>query len=173
VAPIDSGLDVLLVRAGRALERRRREVVAAHGLTTTGLAVLEALAGADRTSHRDLAAAVGVAPATLTPVLDALDRQDLVRRNRAVDDRRTVGISLGPRGREVLGAATADLAVRSRAWLPVAGEGIRGYLTELLARAEADDTPTGEEGRTLAGEGGRAPVSESGRTPSAREDARP
>lgn len=131
----DPPLDVLLVRAGRAVERRRRASIAAHGLSGTGLSVLQALVGADRTSQRELAAAVGLAPATLTPVLDDLEHAGLVVRERAVDDRRAVGIAISSRGRDRAARATAAVATEMADRLPPARDpdDVRRYLTDVLA----------------------------------------
>ncbi|GEL25714.1 hypothetical protein PSU4_46680 [Pseudonocardia sulfidoxydans NBRC 16205] len=128
------GLDLLLVRAGREVERRRRASAAAHGLSTTGLAVLHALLGVPSASHRDLAGAVGLTPATLTPVLDALDALDadgLVTRERDGRDRRVVRIAVTAAGRTRSAAATAAVDRDVAAWLPAAPPELRGYLTRI------------------------------------------
>ena len=93
--PAEPPLEVLLERVGAAVGRHRRRIAAAHGLTPTAMAVLAALdevgAGgsvgvrgdpartptdhgpAGAPSHRELAGRLGLSPATLTPVLDALE----------------------------------------------------------------------------------------------------
>jgi DNA-binding MarR family transcriptional regulator len=106
-------LDQLLVRAGQALRRFTQRAAAAHGLSATGLEVLAALAELDNLeelSQRDLAGRLRLAPATLTPVLDALEAEGALARARDRTDRRLVRISITPRGRELCAAAAAGVA---------------------------------------------------------------
>jgi DNA-binding MarR family transcriptional regulator len=103
-------LDQLLVRAGQALRRFTQRAAAAHGLSATGLEVLAALAVLDDLSQRDLAGRLRLAPATLTPVLDALEAEGALTRARDRTDRRLVRIAVTPRGRELYAAAAAGVA---------------------------------------------------------------
>ncbi|MGD9987177.1 MarR family transcriptional regulator [Pseudonocardia sp.] len=125
------GLDLLLVRAGRAVERRRQAAAAAHGLSATGLAVLEALLDVPSASHRDLAGALGLTPATLTPVLDALDGAGLVTRERDVRDRRVVRIAVTATGRTRSALASRAVDRDVAAWLPAPPAELRGYLARI------------------------------------------
>jgi DNA-binding MarR family transcriptional regulator len=106
----DGGLPELLPRAGRAIERCYRRAVAAHGLTPTSFGVLRALAEDGAAAHRELAARLGVAPATLTPVVDALERAGSVGRERDRTDRRVVRVMITPAGRARFAAACAQVS---------------------------------------------------------------
>ncbi len=111
--PATEPLDQLLVRAGQALRRFTQRAAAAHGLSATGLEVLAALAELDEfdeLSQRDLAGRLRLAPATLTPVLDALEAEGALTRARDRTDRRLVRISITQRGRELHAAAAAGVA---------------------------------------------------------------
>lgn len=125
------GLDLLLVRAGREVERRRRAAAAAHGLTTTGLAALQVLLDVPSASQRDLAGALGLTPATLTPVLEALDADGLVVRERDARDRRVVRIAVTTAGRTREATATRAVARDVTTWLPAAPPELRGYLARI------------------------------------------
>ncbi len=104
------------MRTGSALQRFTRRAAAAHGLSGTGLDVLAALveladvAEHDELSQRDLAGHLRLAPATLTPVLDALEAAGALTRVRDAADRRVVRVLITPRGRERHAAAAADVA---------------------------------------------------------------
>jgi MarR family transcriptional regulator, organic hydroperoxide resistance regulator len=131
----------LLARAGQAVGRYSRRTIAAHGLTVTALGVLGVLADAEAVSHRELSGRLGVAPATLTPVVDALEAAGELLRERDRDDRRVVRLRTTPRGRERLAAAHDDVVRRLQAGLPDPApqdaEIIRRYLLAVLA-ATAD-----------------------------------
>lgn len=122
----------LLARAGQAAARVHQRAAAGHGLTTTSLGVLDELSREDGTSHRETAARLGITPATLTPVVDALvDSGDLIR-ERDPSDRRVVRLSITARGREriAVAAAAVESAVRDR--MPAVPPAVREYLLTLL-----------------------------------------
>jgi DNA-binding MarR family transcriptional regulator len=129
-------LEVLLPRVGAAVARHRRRLTARHGLTPTAVEVLAAL-DCDASSQRDLAARVGLSPATLTPVLDALEGAGHVRRERDRNDRRFARLHRTSSGQERLAAATRGHARLPRP-APEHEPAIRAYLLAVLAAAEAD-----------------------------------
>jgi len=134
-----------VVRVGVAVTRFRRRVLAEHGLSTTALDVLTVLAAQDDPAgragpaQRDLAAAVGVTPATLTPVLDELERRGELRRERDREDRRIVRVSPTPRGAARRAAAQAAVDAAVEAVLPAPGpreQAARAELERLLAAVD-------------------------------------
>ncbi len=71
-------------------------------LTLTQVSVLRQLRAGPQTAGR-LGQAVGLSPASLSHVLDRLERRDLVSRRRGADDRRVVEVHLEPAGDRLLG----------------------------------------------------------------------
>lgn len=132
-------LATLLPRAGNAVSRCVGQVAAEHGLTRTALGVLDALGTGERLSHRELAAHLGVTPATLTPVVDALVRSGQVLRDRDAGDRRVVRLTLTTDGRARLGDVSGLVATALRERLPQPpaehAEIVRAYLLAVLAAA--------------------------------------
>jgi MarR family transcriptional regulator, organic hydroperoxide resistance regulator len=106
----------LLTRAGQAVGRFHRRAAATHGLSTTAMGVLGALSRSAGASHRELAARLGVTPATLTPVVDALEAAGDLTRDRDPADRRVVRLSITESGRARIVAASAavEAAVAER-----------------------------------------------------------
>jgi DNA-binding MarR family transcriptional regulator len=135
-APPAIPLATLLPRVGAAVDRHRRRLAARCGLTATALAVLAALDPDDGPSHRDLAARLGIGPATLTPVLDLLEAGGHVRRERDPADRRIVRVRRTPLGRQRL-AAAEPVALPEPA--PDHEPVLRAYLLAVLAAVDADD----------------------------------
>ncbi|WP_433504075.1 MarR family winged helix-turn-helix transcriptional regulator [Pseudonocardia halophobica] len=129
-------LDRLLVATGATLARFRQRVVAAHGLSATALDLLTVLSSEGGLPHRELAGRLGLTPATLTPVVDTLERAGDVRRERDADDRRVVRVYLtesGRRRRETVGDQV-DRALREV--VPPEDPAVRRYLGEVLAALE-------------------------------------
>ena len=139
--PGTESLERLLVRTAQALQRCARRTAAAHGLTATALEVLGVLVVHDAPSQRDLAGHLRLAPATLTPVLDALEAQGALIRVRDAVDRRVVRVSVTARGREWCAEATADVE-QVLAGLPrPAPEHAALVRAHLLALLDALDRP--------------------------------
>jgi DNA-binding MarR family transcriptional regulator len=144
--PAQETLEVLLSRAGAAVMRYRRRLAARHGLTPTAIAVLAALdavtAGSDTDSggapsHRDLAGWLGLSPATLTPVLDALEAVGEIRRERDRADRRVVRLHRTAAGRAHLAAAQSPSRLPQPT--PEIEPAVRAYLLAVLAAVEAQE----------------------------------
>ncbi|QJY46748.1 MarR family transcriptional regulator [Pseudonocardia broussonetiae] len=136
---------LLLPRAGQAVDRLLRRAVAAHGLTPTSLGVLGVLARGRPASHRDLAAALGIAPATLTPAVDALERGGLVRRVRDTVDRRVVQVRATDAGLTryagAVDAAARELGERVPTPPGAVADAVRDYLLAVVAAAEGAAVP--------------------------------
>lgn len=136
-------LGKLLSWTGGALDRYYQRTVSGHGLTSTSIGVLGVLGHRDAISHRELAGHLGVTPATLTPVIDALEAAGELRRDRDTTDRRVVRLSITPVGRERLVTAFAGVAATFRDRLPHPPpeevEIIRRYLLAVLAAVTEDE----------------------------------
>lgn len=78
------------------------------GIPPSGYAILQALWGRDRQSPAALAVHAGCTRATMTSLLDSLEKRSLVQRYPHPQDRRSLLIALTTKGREVR-KKTADL----------------------------------------------------------------
>lgn len=90
---------IKLMRSTAAVNSRLFPVLLAeHGITPTQLGVLEALWHLGPTRHCALAAKLLLSASNLTTVIDNLERDGLVRRDRDPSDRRVSITSLTPEG---------------------------------------------------------------------------
>jgi DNA-binding MarR family transcriptional regulator len=87
-----------LTRSARSVERRT-------GVTTAQLFVLRQLAERDRLSLGEIAERTLTRQSTVSVVVARLERQGLLRRDRADDDRRRLQLSLTAAGRRMLARA--------------------------------------------------------------------
>lgn len=135
----------LLAWTGQAVGEYYRRTVWRHGLSPTGLGVLGVLAVRDGVSHRDLAGRLGVSPATLTPLMDTLEAEGVVLRQRDPNDRRVVRLWITDAGRERLGGAldgvAAALAERIPTPSPAHERAIRDYLLAVLVAVDDRQRP--------------------------------
>ncbi len=140
--PARMPLGRLLAVTGQRLGRCQQRVAAAHGLTPTSIGVLGVLSDSGRLSHRELSGRLGVTPATLTSVVDALEAHGDVTRERDTEDRRVVRLSITAAGRERLATAFDGMAAEFRERLPDPPPGphaiIRSHLLAVLAALDAD-----------------------------------
>ena len=131
----------LLGIAGRLVAARFQRLLDAQGMTHAGWQVLLAIGSTERLTQREIAARCYVTPATVTGVVDTLEREGLVVRERGTDDRRLVRVALTAEGRARLArmrkAATkemdpvfADLTGREEAV-------VRAFLTKTIERLES------------------------------------
>ncbi|GIG61277.1 hypothetical protein Lfu02_56490 [Longispora fulva] len=129
----------LVAIAGSAVGRNWAAALSdLEGLTPAGASVLLLLARhGDRVASRDLAELSWIKPATLTGVVDTLEKSALVARERDEGDRRVVFISLTEPGRARVGQIMPRL---STVFPPSAVEAdpakeavVREYLMELIS----------------------------------------
>lgn len=93
---------VKLWRSAHAVEVATNRHLADHHLTVSQFAVIEALYHVGPLSQRGLADKILRSSGNLTMVIDNLERDGLVIRERATDDRRVMIVSLTPHGRQVI-----------------------------------------------------------------------
>ncbi|NLX14639.1 MAG: MarR family transcriptional regulator [Phycisphaerales bacterium] len=103
---------VALRRIIRAVDLHSRRLVEQSGLTGPQLLTLREAARLSRPSAGDLARAVRLSQATITGILDRLERRGLIERIRGDADRRSVFVVLTPRGQEILAKAPSLLQDR-------------------------------------------------------------
>lgn len=101
-----------LRRIIRAVGLYSRELLRRRNLTTSQLAALRHLARRGSLSAGEVARGVSVSQATITGVLDRLERRGLVTRTRDPEDRRRVVIELTEAGREVVATSPPPLHER-------------------------------------------------------------
>jgi DNA-binding MarR family transcriptional regulator len=144
----------LTALAGHLLSRNWSRLMSQqHGVTVAGGTVLVLLAGGEATP-REIARRCWVNPATMTGIIDTLEREGLVRRRRDESDRRQVRLSLTPRGRSLAVEVSAAIRVQRRPTPteldPEQAAVVRRYLIETIA-THMEESDGGEQGATPAG----------------------
>lgn len=133
----DIPLGRLVVLAGHVTSQRwTRYLAEQHGLTGAGMKTLLALHQHGEMAHRALAEHCFIRPATLTGIINTLERDGLVERRRDATDRRTVRIALTPEGRarikNVLAVIRSHRSLTSVDADPAKAAVIREFLLELI-----------------------------------------
>ncbi|MFO8012933.1 MAG: MarR family winged helix-turn-helix transcriptional regulator [Phycisphaerae bacterium] len=92
-----------LRRISRAIELHSHSLASRYGLTVPQLAVLKELGADGGRSIGELTRAVHLSQATVTGILDRLQRRGLIERRRGEADKRKVHVWLTEDGRDALG----------------------------------------------------------------------
>ncbi len=92
----------LLARVGSESRRRFVEALAGQDLTLAAYSVMMILGGTTDITQRELAAAVGIDPRNLVPILDDLEARGLLARGAHPADRRRHAVKLTKAGRAQL-----------------------------------------------------------------------
>jgi DNA-binding MarR family transcriptional regulator len=99
-------LSRLVGLTGRRLTHYWEQAVArSTDLSRTAMIALTVIDQQDGQTHREVARRCWVRPATLTPVIDALESDGLLTRQRDTTDRRVVRLRITAAGRAALDAA--------------------------------------------------------------------
>jgi DNA-binding MarR family transcriptional regulator len=99
-------LSRLVGLTGRRLTHYWEQTVAqSTDLSRTAMIALTAIDQQDGQTHREVATRCWVRPATLTPVIDVLESDGLLTRQRDMTDRRVVRLRITAAGRAALNAA--------------------------------------------------------------------
>ncbi|HEX6312564.1 MAG TPA: MarR family transcriptional regulator [Acidimicrobiia bacterium] len=109
-----------------------------RGLSWAGFRILFALWAAGSLEPRVLARLAGVTRASISSVLNTLERDGLVERKRESADRRMVAVVLTPRGRDAVATAFKGHHERERAWLAPLSRAETRTLSQLLHRLLAE-----------------------------------
>ena len=142
---------VKLLRAAGAIEARLTPALAAAGLTSTQLGVLEALLHKGPLNQRELGRKLLSSPGNMTDVIDKLERRGLVRRTRRPGDRRAVRVELTAAGQEKIAALFPDHAAAIAAAMAGLAPAELATLETLLrklgrsAAGMADPTPAADQ----------------------------
>lgn len=134
----------LISIAGHVVEQRwGRYLAEHHGLTSAGMRVLMTLARIGDSTHREMAERCFVRPATLTGIVDTLERDGFVVRQRDPNDRRSVQLSLTDKGREhahaIMDLIHSDRPLTSVDADPAKREVIRQFLVEVITTMSDGD----------------------------------
>ena len=105
VIPIQKGILVALRRIMRAVDLYSRQLMEEYGLTGPQLAALHELARMDSCSPTELARQLQISQATMTGILDRLQKRELIARSRNGDDRRGFQITITHVGQQMLANA--------------------------------------------------------------------
>ncbi|MGJ6968065.1 MarR family winged helix-turn-helix transcriptional regulator [Streptosporangium sp. G11] len=139
----------LLLVAARLVEREWNSVLAERGLTHAGFLTLNALGEGPQTQRR-LAARTYVEEQTIRPVLDRLERDGHVSRERDPADRRRVVVTRTPLGERTYTAlVTSDVVERIVTERVEDPEALRAELIRLITGIRGDEA--GREGREKPG----------------------
>ena len=93
---------IKMTRAVDSFEARLAARACRGDLTISQFGVLEALYHLGRLSQREIGSKLLKSSGNITVVIDNLEKRGLVRRERGVEDRRQVFVSLTPKGNEVI-----------------------------------------------------------------------
>ena len=106
-----------------------------HGLSIAARLALATLEGSDEPlSANTLAARLLITGASVTSLVDTLERKGLVRRIRSEDDRRVVLIELQPHAQHVVDEFLAEVTALHKAQFAVLSAAERETFISLLAR---------------------------------------
>lgn len=98
-----------LMRAAESVTARVSRKMAEHDLTISQFGVLEALLHKGAMCQRDVAAKILKSTGNITLVIDNLEKQGLVTRERSLEDRRYYTIVLTDKGRTLIDSAFAEV----------------------------------------------------------------
>lgn len=101
-----------LRRITRAIDLYSRQLASRFGLTGPQLVCLRTLASTETCTPSRLAREVDLSQATITGIVDRLEAQGLVRRERDAQDRRRISVRVTPAGQELLARAPSPLHSR-------------------------------------------------------------
>ena len=134
---LDRQVCFALAAASRSVIGLYRPVLAPLGLTHPQYLVMLALWQSSPRTLTDIAAALYLEPATLSPLLKRLEQSGYLTRARNVDDERALSIDLTPAGEALRSQALAvPGTIVERLGVPVVQlERVRDELTALLAAA--------------------------------------
>lgn len=134
---------IALRRIIRAVDLHSRRLVEQSGLTGPQLLTLREADRLSRPSAGDLARAVRLSQATVTGILDRLERRGFIERVRGDADRRSVFVVVTPHGRESLAKAPSLLQDRFRKELTRLADWEQTLMLSILQRLasmmEAED----------------------------------
>ena len=139
---------VSLRRMSRAVDLQSRQLAKAHELTGPQLVCLRHVQSHDGVTPKSLATAVSLSQATVTGILDRLERRGLVSRVRSTIDKRVVHLAVTDTGRELVAEAPSARSEAFRGRLAALPDGEQGMIdwvlrrvVEMMEATEVDASP--------------------------------
>ena len=102
-------LFIALRRITRAIDLHSKKLQRETGLTTSQLLVLEAVVKLDTSTPSNIAKEVQLSQATVTNLVDRMERNKLVLRQKSTADKRVVEVQLTEKGRGMVELAPEPL----------------------------------------------------------------
>ena len=102
-------LFIVLRRITRAIDLHSKKLQRETGLTTSQLLVLEAVVKLDTSTPSNIAKEVQLSQATVTNLVDRMERNELVLRQKSTVDKRVVEVLLTDKGRQMVELAPEPL----------------------------------------------------------------
>ena len=102
-------LFIALRRITRAIDLHSKKLQRETGLTTSQLLVLEAVVKLDTSTPSNIAKEVQLSQATVTNLVDRMERNNLVLRQKSIADKRVVEVQLTEKGRDMVEIAPEPL----------------------------------------------------------------
>jgi DNA-binding MarR family transcriptional regulator len=93
---------VSLRQITRAIDLHFKKIQKQSGLTTSQLLVLEAIQKLDAPTPKAIASEIVLSQATVTSIVDRLEKRGLLRREKSQKDKRSVQITLASEGESIL-----------------------------------------------------------------------
>lgn len=132
-----------LRRISRAVDLHSRQLAKVHDLTGPQLVCLRQLQSNAQMTPKALAVSVSLSQATVTGILDRLERRGLVTRVRSTIDKRVVHLAVTPAGRALIEDAPSPLSEVFRARLAALPKGDQASIDEALRRVVEMMSATG------------------------------
>ncbi len=132
-----------LRRITRAIDLYSKKLAANHQLTGPQLVCLRVLSQVDQISPSELSKQISLSQATVTGILDRLERRDLLTRQRSSKDKRRVNLKLTPTGQHLVESAPTPLHQRFAEQLGALPGDKQALIDQVLAQVvemmEAED----------------------------------
>ena len=129
--------DYLLCKVSETVKRLADDAFAAHGLRGSHHAVLRVLAAGEPIAQQDVAGRLYVDPSTIVDLIDQLEDQGLIVRERNPRDRRAYLVQVTEEGRARLAAADATAESLQHSLFDALDEQDRDRFRALLGKLAA------------------------------------
>lgn len=112
VNPICNNVLIAIRRITRAIDLHSKDLVRNYGITGPQLLLMQHLSNAGPSSSGDIAKRIHLSNATVTEIINRLEKRACIERKRNTQDKRQVVITLTTIGKEVLEHAPSPLQER-------------------------------------------------------------